>query len=215
MLVSNSSLCTSLSRAIFLDRDGVVVFDHHLLTTPNQIELLPGIAPFIVAIRAMGFKVFLVTNQTVVARGLLSLDEAYSLNHLILQLLLHQHPHAGIDEVFLCPHHPQAQIMKYRQHCECRKPAPGMLMQAQIKHQLNLKQSFMLGDRPSDVMAGNLAGTHTILLASGRENEPLIESELTQGLEHSSPLLRPSFRASTLPQALQFITSTFHQEFSL
>jgi len=155
--------------AIFLDRDGVLIEDTHLITTIDAVKAFPKTAPALENLKTLGFKLIVVTNQSVVSRGLLSLEQALELN----QQILKDWP---IDASYLCPFHPNATLEKYRQDSELRKPRPGMIIQAAQEYQIDLSKSFMIGDRPSDIVAGNLAGCTTIQVQTGQSGQPMIES---------------------------------------
>lgn len=184
--------------AIFLDRDGVIIEDSHLLTDVAKIRPIDGIKRFVYQLHELGFKFFVVTNQTVVSRGLLSLEETIELNELVLEKASIK---SFIDEVYLCPHHPNATVEEYREDCLCRKPKPGMLLQAQQKYGVDLSKSFMIGDRVSDIIAGNSAGCTTILLKSGMHDQTMIETTVTVVDE----MKKEDFVATSLEQCLTYI----------
>lgn len=165
--------------ALFFDRDGVLIEDVHLLVSKDFIKFIPNVGNILADLRRRGWKLILVTNQTVVARGLLSYEEATQLNNLVLKQLKQLNNSAYFDAVYLCPHHPHATVEEYKKNCECRKPKPGMLFQASKEYNIDLSKSFMIGDRISDLIAGNIAGCNSILLDNGNLNKPLIESDLT------------------------------------
>jgi D-glycero-D-manno-heptose 1,7-bisphosphate phosphatase len=173
----NSSLKT-LSPAIFFDRDGVLIEDSHLITHESQVQLIPGIGELLSSCRKLGYLLFMITNQTVVARGLITLEKAIELNETIIRKINTENSMAYFDEVYLCPHHPQAELIEFRQNCLCRKPKPGMILAAKEKYQLDLKKSFLIGDRISDIIAGNMAGVRTILFNQHPNFDQLIETDL-------------------------------------
>ena len=189
------------NRAIFIDRDGVVIEDCHLIKDKKEVILMEHIAPFISTFKKHGFKIFIVTNQTVVSRGILSLEETIQLNNYILDNIAKLDDNAIIDKTYICPHHPNATIAKYRQDCDCRKPKPGMLLEAAKEFEINLSKSFMLGDRTSDIVAGNLAGCTTIQVLSGQHTNAPIESNL----EFSSKDQKPDHAVPNLVKAQELI----------
>ena len=153
-------------RAVFLDRDGVLVRDVGPLTSADEIVLTPGLATALTELQQAGFLLLVVSNQTVVARGLLSEDAVIELQAQVeLRILAEGGPR--LDGFYFCPHHPRATREELRQDCDCRKPAPGLLLHAAEEHGVSLERSFMLGDRPSDVVAGLRAGCTTIQLLTG------------------------------------------------
>lgn len=164
-----------MNRAVFLDRDGVLVRDVHLLVSPENIEILPGVPDALAQLHQAGFKLLVVSNQPVVARG--SLDEAGVRQ---LQTLIEERIRlAGgpaLDGFYFCPHHPKATVPAYRVICDCRKPRPLLLQQAARDHQVALTSSFMVGDRITDVIAGATAGCQTVQVETGMHLAPPIET---------------------------------------
>ena len=157
--------------AIFLDRDGVLIENRSdYVRDWSQVKIIPE------AIRALSlapikkYKVLIVTNQSVVGRGLLLLKTAQEINQRLINLI---HEHGGqIDGVYMCPHTPE-------DGCSCRKPLPGLLLQAAKDLSLDLQRSWMIGDAWSDVQAGEAAGMRgTILLKTGRGPEQLLQPRL-------------------------------------
>jgi len=171
-------------RAVFLDRDGVLVRDVGPLTRADDISLTPGVAPALSALEAAGFLLIVVSNQTVLARGLLEENAVMGLQRQVEEQIVS----AGgpkLSGFYFCPHHPRATRAELRTDCACRKPAPGLLLQAAAEHDIALEQSFMLGDRPSDVVAGLRAGCTTVQLLSGAHEAAPIE--VTGGFEARAP----------------------------
>ncbi len=161
----------SLRPAVFLDRDGVIVRDVDRLLRADELEIYAGVVDAIAEARARGYAVVVVTNQPVVARGLVTEEEIDAI-HAELQTQLG----GTVDAFFVCPHHPSATLERYRVACECRKPRPGLLLRAARELGLDLTRSVMIGDRPSDVAAGARAGTKTVLLTTGMHTATPIES---------------------------------------
>ena len=146
-------------RAVFLDRDGVLsVEGGEYVTCAEKLHLLPGVGTAIARLNAAGYKVIVFTNQAGVGRGYLTL-EALNAIHERLQCEISK---AGgtITAIYACPHAPEA-------GCTCRKPLPGMLLQAARAHNIDLKQSYAVGDSPRDIAAGQAAGCHTLLVLCG------------------------------------------------
>ena len=187
--------------AIFLDRDGVLIRDVGLLTRKDQVELLHGTTESVSRLRRAGFKLIVVTNQTVVARGMATEDDVRSIHASIQELLIRQGT-KGIDAFYYCPHHPNATLPEYRLDCECRKPRMGMIMKAADEWKLDIPSSFTIGDRMSDIAAGRSAGCRTILLETGRHLEPPIESP-----EKIDAMCQPDFICDDLPDAVDTILS--------
>ncbi|WP_271301157.1 D-glycero-alpha-D-manno-heptose-1,7-bisphosphate 7-phosphatase [Sphingomonas sp. CV7422] len=142
--------------AAFFDRDGVINVDHGYIDTPARFDLVKGAAAALRACREAGLLVFVVTNQSGIARGYF--DEA-ALNR------VHTHMHAllgregaVIDDVRFCPHHVEAAVAAYRHDCDWRKPAPGMILDLTRHWRVDLTRSFLIGDKPSDMTAAAAAG---------------------------------------------------------
>ena len=164
----------SLRPAAFLDRDGVLVEDVDFVAHPRQLRVLPGVPQALIRLRAAGYRLIVVTNQPVVARGWASEDDVAAI-HRVLAAHLRQ-AGAMIDGWYFCPHHPEATDRRYRLDCDCRKPLPGLLRRAATDHQLSLGASVMIGDRLTDVAAGAAAGCRTVWVQTGRHLDPLIRT---------------------------------------
>ncbi len=164
-----------MNRAVFIDRDGVLIEDVHLLTKPEQISVIEGVPETLSALKRMGYQLIVVSNQTVVARGLCKEADVREV-HRKLDALLEKMGGVPIDHYFFCPHHPNADLIEYRKECSCRKPKPGMLQQAAETHDIDLRRSFMVGDRVSDIAAGVRAGCRTIQVLSGEHEAVAIEA---------------------------------------
>lgn len=143
---------------VFLDRDGTLIREKNYLKDPDEVELLPGVAEGLKMLQDEGAVLVIVSNQSGVARGFFGVDAVEAVNRRTLQLLADQD--VVITNVYYCPHHPDEQ-------CLCRKPEPGMLIEAAEASGLDLHSAFMIGDKRADVGAGKNAGTRTILLLTG------------------------------------------------
>ena len=185
-------------KAVFLDRDGVLVRDTGPSTTFESDLILPGAVEAIATLTAAGFLNIIVTNQTVIARGLLTREVVEGIHERLTACL--SEGGGSIDAVYVCPHHPDATLPEYRVDCQCRKPAPGMLIQAAADLGIDFSRSFLIGDRLSDIAAGHRVGVRTILLESGRhEDEPIRSSQWPV----SAPV--PDFRCASLSEAVERI----------
>ena len=148
-----------MSRAAFLDRDGVInkkAPGDQYVTCLAEMELLPGVAEAIAMLNRAGFGVFVVSNQRCIAKGLVTEADVDAINHRMCKELAAAG--ARIDGVYYCPHEEEPP-------CGCRKPAPGMLLLAAREHQIDLTQSWMIGDSDVDISAGKSAGCKTVRLA--------------------------------------------------
>jgi len=152
-------------KAVFFDRDGVVIRQVDFLIKPRQLKLLPNVSRVIKFLNRFGFLVVVITNQPVVARGLIRPEGIDKIHTALIGRLKKQG--AEINAVYFCPHHPNATLKKYRKRCRCRKPQPGMILKAAKEHHINLKKSFMVGDALIDIVAGKRAGLKTILVKTG------------------------------------------------
>lgn len=151
--------------AVFLDRDGTMIQQVELMHRVGQLKILPGTSKAIRLLNNRGIPVFVVTNQPVVARGISS-EEQVDLVHEELKRRLGKRG-AHIDDIYYCPHHPNATLARYREKCACRKPEPGMILQAARQYDIDLCRSVMIGDSSQDIEAGRRAGVHTILVKTG------------------------------------------------
>jgi len=153
-----------MSRAAFLDRDGVInrrAPKGEYVTRWEDVRILPGVAAAIAQLNLADFRVIVVTNQRCVAKGLLTTAHLESMHQRMRDALAADG--ATLDGIYYCPHETQPA-------CSCRKPAPGMLLAAARRHELNLPESWMIGDSDIDVAAGRSAGCKTARLLSGTEN---------------------------------------------
>ncbi|OGO03264.1 MAG: hypothetical protein A2Y72_01025 [Chloroflexi bacterium RBG_13_53_26] len=157
-------------KAVFLDRDGVInelvyhqdsgVIDSPF--TPGQFRLLPKVGEAIRLLNQSGLKVIVVSNQPGIAKNHFTEETLAEIDEKMKQELK---PHeASLDRVYYCYHHPEGQNPRYRVSCSCRKPKPGMLLQAAKDFDLDLASSFVVGDNLTDVKAGEVSGCRTILI---------------------------------------------------
>jgi len=151
--------------AIFLDRDGTITREVDYLRAVKDLRLLPGAASAVRTLNEAGFAVVVVTNQSGIARGLLTEKQFHEIHAALVQRLARHR--ARLDGMYYCPHHPQATVARYRQECECRKPAPGLLRQAARELDLDLTHSYAIGDRARDLAPGRAVGCRTVLVRSG------------------------------------------------
>ena len=153
-------------RAIFLDRDGVLNRHVGYITTPSQLELIPGTVEAIKRINDSRFLALVVTNQPQIARGDCSMEDLEAIHRELETQLGDQG--AKLDDIFVCPHHPEVGHLgenpAYKIRCSCRKPAPGLILEAAARYRLDLEACFLIGDHPRDISAGKQAGCKTVLL---------------------------------------------------
>ncbi len=187
-------------RAVFLDRDNTIIDNDGYLGDPSKVKLLTGAATALSALRALGYRLIVVSNQSGVARGMFDERAVEAVNQEMCKQL-RENAGVHIDASYYCPFHPDAVIAEYKVDHEWRKPKAGMLKQAGADFALDLSQCWMIGDMPRDIAAGAAAGTRTILLrdpdhphSSGSGNE-------TNGLDVS-----PNFIVKTLADAARIIS---------
>lgn len=153
-------------KAIFLDRDGTINKYVGFLRNIDEFELLDGVAAAIKMINQSGYLAIVVTNQPVIARGEVSLEELEAIHNKMETLLGEEG--AYVDAIYYCPHHPdkgfEGERPEYKKICDCRKPKPGMLIKAAKDYNIDLKESWMIGDGLNDIEAGKAAGCRTALL---------------------------------------------------
>ncbi|MHC4096445.1 MAG: HAD-IIIA family hydrolase [Planctomycetota bacterium] len=166
------------NKAIFLDRDGTLIEDPGYLNHPEQVTLLEGVAEALIELRNMGYMLIVTTNQSAVARGIVSEKILGEIHNRLRQLLTERG--AYLDQIYYCPYHPDGVIPKYCKESDWRKPNPGMLLAASDEMDIDLSQSWKIGDSSRDIEAGLRAGCKTILVTRlsrykttlGRPDEP-------------------------------------------
>lgn len=163
------------SRALFLDRDGVVNEEVGYLSRPEQVRFVDGIFDLCRRAQALGYFLIVVTNQAGIARGFYTEADF----HALTQWMTAEFAREGVrlDRTYFCPHHPEHGVGAYRRDCPDRKPNPGMLLHAAREFQLDLAQSIIIGDRCTDMAAGEAAGVGTLLLVEGMEPAPCAQAK--------------------------------------
>lgn len=164
-----------MNKAVFLDRDGTILKEIEgtspetlgYLINVQQVELIPGAAEAIELARNIGYKTIIITNQSAIARGLLTENDLEKIHSKMYRLLKEQNPRAIIDGLFYSPYYKEGIIEKYSIDSPQRKPDIGMILDAQKKHDIDLSKSYMLGDAYSDIKCGNNAGLNNILVMTG------------------------------------------------
>jgi len=150
-------------KAVFLDRDETLIEDPGYINTPDQVVLLDGVGESLVALRKLGYKLVIVSNQSGVARGIVTEKVLGEIHDRLGQLLAEKG--AFLDGIYYCPYHPDGVVDKYRKESELRKPNPGMLLAAAKEMDLDLDLSWLIGNSARDIEAGARAGCKTILIA--------------------------------------------------
>ncbi len=183
------------NKAVFLDRDGTICEEVGYLDSVDRMRLIPGAGEAIRKLNEKGFKTVVVTNQSGIARGYFSESTLKELHSELSRLL--GRDGAFLDAFYHCPHHPTEGKPPYRQVCGCRKPAPGLLVQAAKDLDLNLKRSFAVGDKLADLECGRALGVKGVLVLTGYGQE---ESA-------SGPGPAASYIAADLYRAVEWILS--------
>ncbi|WP_316901509.1 HAD family hydrolase [Pseudodesulfovibrio indicus] len=150
---------SNFKRYVLLDRDGTIIRDKHYLHDPEGVELLPQAAEGLKRIQGMGFGLAVLTNQSGIGRGYYTEEDVHACNARMVELL--EAEGVTIEGVFFCPHEPEAD-------CDCRKPAPGLMLRAAEELDFNPAQSFMIGDKRADMGLGRNTGATTILVRTGK-----------------------------------------------
>ena len=161
-----------LDRAVFLDRDGTLVHPRHYPSRPADLQLYHGIGAGLRRLQVAGFRLIVITNQAGLARGYFGEPELRRMHeHLAYEL---SRLDVLLDGIYYCPHHPEGTIRELAIRCDCRKPAPGMLLRAAAERSIDLERSWFAGDILDDVEAGNRAGCRTVLVDLGTEPAPAL-----------------------------------------
>lgn len=147
-------------KAVFLDRDGVINEEKGYITSINGLSIFSFALNAIKRIKQAGFLTIVVTNQSAIARGMLTEETLMEINTYLKD-------RTGMDAVYYCPHHIDGIIDEYTKTCHCRKPDTGMIERACKDYNINLSDSWMIGDRISDIRTGKKAGLKTVLVKSG------------------------------------------------
>ncbi|MCX5906621.1 MAG: D-glycero-beta-D-manno-heptose 1,7-bisphosphate 7-phosphatase [Deltaproteobacteria bacterium] len=184
-------------RAVFLDRDGTVCEEVGYLSSVEQLRLIPRAGKAIRKLNQLGYRIVIITNQSGVARGLFSESRLQEIHDELKRQLTEEG--ARIDGIYYCPHHPTDGAAPYLTDCQCRKPHPGLLLQAAADLKIDLKDSYMVGDHFSDVACGQSVGATSVLVRTGHGEGVLAQRD--QWPES------PAFIARDLWEAVEWILS--------
>lgn len=168
--------------ALFLDRDGVINLDHGYVHKSENFQFIDGIFELVAAANRAGYLVVVVTNQAGIGRGYYSESQFHELSQWMRSRFAE---HGGqIDGVYFCPYHSEHGIGEYRRESEFRKPAPGMLLQAQSELGIDMEQSILIGDKLSDMAAGRAAGVGTLLHFCGEHvgDDTIVITQLSEAM---------------------------------
>jgi D-glycero-D-manno-heptose 1,7-bisphosphate phosphatase len=182
----------AVKKAIFLDKDGTLIPDIPFNADPAKITLSDDSVNGLSLLQEAGYELFVVTNQSGIAHGYFHHKDLWKIEKKLSDLL--QVHGISLSGFYYCPHDPKAKLSTYRTNCKCKKPKPGMLLDAAGDHNISLSKSWMIGDILNDVEAGNRAGCKTILINNGNETEWKMNQRRT-----------PDMMASTIDNAAKYI----------
>lgn len=183
--------------AIFLDRDGTINVDPGYLGEPNKVVLLPGAGDGLSLLKKRyNFKLIVISNQSGIARGILTDEMVKNINNKINYLL--QKFNVQIDDFYYCPYHPE---FSSKEECICRKPSPFLIRVATKDHNIDLSKSYFIGDMVSDIECGKSAGLKTILVETGNGKKSLDALKMQNNL--------PNFVAQNIFDSCNFIKNDF------
>jgi len=151
--------------AVFMDRDGCLIEEAGYINHPSRVRMLPRSPAAVARLNRAGIAAVMATNQAGIARDYFSTETLEAVNAEVERQLADQG--AKLDALYVCTHHPSAGQPPFRLECECRKPKPGLLLRAAAEMDLDLSRSVMIGDKPSDIGAGQAAGLATVLVLTG------------------------------------------------
>jgi D-glycero-D-manno-heptose 1,7-bisphosphate phosphatase len=160
---------TGRHRAVFLDKDGTLVDDIPFNTEPRRIRLADRAAEGLRLLHRAGYLLIVVSNQSGIARGMFPESAMDRVRTRLLRLA--RRAGADLADFLYCPHHPDGSVRRYARACVCRKPEPGMILSAALRHRIDLARSWLIGDILDDVEAGRRAGCSTILIDNDNETE--------------------------------------------
>jgi len=153
-----------LKKAIFLDRDGVLNKEVDHLSDPKDFEFINGSIEALKLLKQKNFLLIVITNQAGIARGLFTEETLKKIHDKMIKIL--KQNNLRLDDIYYCPHHPE-----FTGPCDCRKPKPGMILKAKLKHNIDLTNSFMVGDTLNDIQTGRAVDCKTVLLLTGYGTE--------------------------------------------
>jgi len=186
-----------MSKAVFLDRDGTINIDSGYIGNPDLISLYPDVAEGISVLKnKYKFQIIVISNQSGIARGLITESDVNKVNKRINSILAENN--TGVDAFYFCPHHPD---FKSKETCNCRKPSPQMVFTAANEFNLDLSKSYFIGDKISDVECAFNAGVKSILVTNAISKVDLNELKKSE--------ISPNFIAENFFSAVKFIESNF------
>jgi D-glycero-D-manno-heptose 1,7-bisphosphate phosphatase len=193
------------ARAVFLDRDGTLVHTRHYPTRPEELIVYEGVYAALRSLTELGFHLIVATNQSGLARGYFD-EAALAAMHEHLRALLKEQG-ITLAGIYYCPHHPEGTVSHLSIDCDCRKPAPGLLLRAARDLGLDLGRSWFVGDILDDCEAGNRAGCRTILVDLGTEGPP------QAAIRHPAFVARDTVHALRLIQAVEELVPEVERDY--
>jgi len=169
-----------MKKALFLDRDGTIIFDEDYLADPDKVTIMPGAVEALCEFRNSGYMLIIISNQSGIARGIFSENEMDLVNLRVKELFKAEG--VEFDDVLICPHSPE-------DNCECRKPSPKLLLESADKFNIDIAESAIIGDKVSDAECGIAAGCrYNIFLDNGKQPAPeradvIVIKNLTDAVE--------------------------------
>ena len=191
-----------MRRAVFIDKDGTLISNVPYNADPDKIVLEYGAIEGLRLLQAKGYALIVVSNQAGIAHGYFREEDMQPVIARVKALL--QEAGIALDGCYYCPHHPAGKIPQYAVNCECRKPLPGMILQAAGEMEIFLPESWMIGDILNDVEAGNRAGCQSVLLNNGHETEWVMNG-----------YNKPEYIAKDLLEAAQLIVNHSTAKFKI
>ncbi len=179
------------NKCVFLDRDGVLIKDVGYLKDPADIIVLPDVASSLKRLKNAGFVLIIITNQAGIAKGFFTEEDLKNVNNILLNIF--KSDGLIIDDLYYCPHHKDGTVEHYTIACDCRKPNTGMVLKGVGKFNIDLKKSFMVGDKDSDMLLAKNSGIRSFY----------IKNEM---YEHDNSVI-PDFTVFNLKEAAEIILS--------
>ncbi len=184
-------------KAIFLDRDDTLIEDPGYINDPEQVKLLDGVPEALIQFEALGYKLIVVTNQSAVAHGIVTEKVLGEIHDRLKQLLADKN--AFLDRIYYCPYHPEGVVPKYCKESNSRKPSPGMLLKAADEMDIDLSQSWCVGNNSRDIEAGLRAGCKTILV----DMPPAHQKQISPPLSLAG--VNPDYKAVNIKEAVNIV----------
>jgi len=184
-------------KAIFLDRDDTLIDDPGYINDPEQVKLLDGVPEALIQFKALGYKLIVVTNQSAVAHGIVTEKVLGEIHDRLKRLLAGKN--AFLDRIYYCPYHPEGVVPKFCKESNCRKPNPGMLLKAADEMDIDLSQSWCVGNSSRDIEAGSQAGCKTILIDMPPAHQKQPASPM------SPARVNPDYKAVNIKEAVNIV----------